>query len=89
MSVFSLFNHICHSKVDRTPTVLTRIYGKAALADHNYSNTLTSVGFAGTVVGVRFISITLMTYSHDISVQMLVFGVLSDKIGRKFGMVST
>ncbi|KII89851.1 hypothetical protein PLICRDRAFT_568275 [Plicaturopsis crispa FD-325 SS-3] len=50
-------------------TILTRIYGKAALAKNNYSNVLTSVGFAGTVVG------------------MLVFGYLSDKLGRKFGMM--
>ena len=50
-------------------TVLTRIYGKEAINGHNYSKTLTSVAFAGTVVG------------------MLVFGYLSDKLGRKFGMV--
>ncbi|KII95112.1 hypothetical protein PLICRDRAFT_48080 [Plicaturopsis crispa FD-325 SS-3] len=50
-------------------TILTRVYGKAALAKSNYSIVLTSVGFAGTIVG------------------MLVFGVLSDKIGRKFGMM--
>ena len=50
--------------------VLTRIYGKAAVSAHNYSKTLSSVTFAGTVVG------------------MLVFGYLSDKMGRKFGMVS-
>ncbi len=40
-----------------------------AVKHNNYSKTLTSVAFAGTVVG------------------MLVFGWISDKIGRKFGMV--
>ncbi|KAF9466551.1 putative metabolite transporter [Collybia nuda] len=51
-------------------TLLTRVYGKEALANHNYSTTLSSLGFAGTVVG------------------MLSFGYLSDKLGRKFGMMS-
>jgi MFS family permease len=51
-------------------TLLTRVYGSAELGKHNYSRTLTSLGFAGTVVG------------------MLVFGYLSDKIGRKFGMMT-
>ncbi|KAG5219795.1 glycerophosphodiester transporter [Salix suchowensis] len=50
-------------------TILTRIYGKEQLGSHNYSTTISSLGFAGTVVG------------------MLIFGYLSDKIGRKFGMV--
>ncbi|KAF9488887.1 putative metabolite transporter [Pleurotus eryngii] len=51
-------------------TILTRIYGKEQLGSHNYSTTISSLGFAGTVVG------------------MLIFGYLSDKIGRKFGMMS-
>ncbi|KAI0346090.1 putative metabolite transporter [Trametopsis cervina] len=50
-------------------TLLTRIYGSAVLKAHNYSTTLTSVTFAGTIVG------------------MLTFGYLSDKLGRKFGMM--
>jgi MFS family permease len=50
-------------------TLLTRVYGSDELGKHNYSRTLSSLGFAGTVVG------------------MLVFGYLSDKIGRKFGMM--
>ncbi|THH12609.1 hypothetical protein EW146_g7533 [Bondarzewia mesenterica] len=50
-------------------TLLTRIYGKEAVSAHNYSKTLSSVAFAGTVVG------------------MLVFGYVSDKVGRKFGMM--
>ena len=49
--------------------MLTRIYGKEAIDKHNYSTTLTSVAFAGTIVG------------------MLSFGYMSDKLGRKFGMV--
>lgn len=51
-------------------TLLTRIYGAEALSKHAYSRTLSSLAFAGTIVG------------------MLVFGYLSDKIGRKFGMMS-
>jgi MFS family permease len=50
-------------------TLLTRIYGKKAFPE-NYSTTLTSIGFAGTVLG------------------MLSFGYLSDKYGRKFGMMT-
>ena len=50
--------------------MLKRVYGAAALEHNNYSNTISSVAFAGTVVG------------------MLTFGYLSDKMGRKFGMVS-
>ncbi|KIM39748.1 hypothetical protein M413DRAFT_28942 [Hebeloma cylindrosporum] len=51
-------------------TLLTRVYGPAELKKHDYSRTLSSLGFAGTVVG------------------MLIFGYLSDKIGRKFGMMT-
>ncbi|OBZ72461.1 hypothetical protein A0H81_07873 [Grifola frondosa] len=51
-------------------TLLTRIYGADAVDQHNYSTTLSSLAFAGTIVG------------------MLVFGYLSDKMGRKFGMMA-
>lgn len=51
-------------------TLLSRIYGADELAHHNYSRILSSVAFAGTIVG------------------MLTFGYLSDKIGRKFGMMT-
>ena len=51
--------------------VLKRTYGDNAVKAHNYSTILSSLTFAGTVVG------------------MLIFGYLSDKIGRKFGMVSS
>ncbi|CDO75797.1 hypothetical protein BN946_scf184934.g12 [Trametes cinnabarina] len=50
-------------------SVLKRIYG-ADKVNTNYSNTINSLAFAGTVVG------------------MLVFGYLSDKLGRKFGMMA-
>jgi MFS family permease len=49
--------------------VLKRIYGAEAVGKHDYSTTLSSLAFAGTVVG------------------MLVFGYVSDRIGRKTGMV--
>ncbi|TRM64448.1 major facilitator superfamily domain-containing protein [Schizophyllum amplum] len=51
-------------------TYLTRIYGPDVLDRHDFSTILSSVAFAGTVVG------------------MLVFGYLSDKMGRKFGMMT-
>ena len=49
--------------------MLNRIYGSDRVGAHNYGTTLSSLTFAGTVVG------------------MLIFGYLSDKVGRKFGMV--
>jgi MFS family permease len=52
-------------------SVVLKILYPDAVKHHNYSKTLTSVAFAGTVVG------------------MLIFGYISDKIGRKFGMVRT
>ena len=51
-----------------TIQVLKILYPEA-VKHNNYSKTLTSVTFAGTIVG------------------MLIFGWISDKIGRKFGMV--
>jgi MFS family permease len=51
-------------------TLLTRIYGSAVVGAHNYSRIVSSLLFAGTVLG------------------MLSFGYISDKIGRKFGMMS-
>ncbi|KAF9510279.1 hypothetical protein BS47DRAFT_1373343 [Hydnum rufescens UP504] len=50
--------------------VLKRIYPEQFARHGTYSRTLSSLTFAGTVVG------------------MLVFGYLSDKIGRKFGMMA-
>jgi len=51
-------------------TLLRRIHGAAALNHNSYSNTLSSVAFAGTIVG------------------MLSFGWISDRFGRKVGMMS-
>jgi MFS family permease len=48
--------------------MLKRIYG-ADFFPSNYAQVLTSIAFAGTIVG------------------MLTFGWLSDKFGRKAGMV--
>lgn len=54
----------------RISSVLKILYPDA-VKHNDYSKTLTSVAFAGTIVG------------------MLIFGYISDKIGRKFGMVRT
>ncbi|KAF8322554.1 metabolite transporter [Clavulina sp. PMI_390] len=51
-------------------TMLKKIYPEGFAQHTNYSKVLTSLTFAGTVVG------------------MLVFGYLSDKMGRKFGMMT-
>ncbi|KAG6813907.1 hypothetical protein H0H92_005756 [Tricholoma furcatifolium] len=51
-------------------TLLKRTYGADVVDAHNYSTVLSSLAFAGTVVG------------------MLIFGYLSDKVGRKFGMMT-
>jgi len=51
-------------------TLLGEKYGTANVAAHNFSTILTSVTFAGIVVG------------------QLSFGYISDKVGRKFGMMS-
>jgi MFS family permease len=50
-------------------TILSRIYPEA-YPGSNYSKNITSIVFAGTVLG------------------QLSFGYLSDKLGRKFGMIS-
>lgn len=50
-------------------TLLRRIYGADRVNVHDYATVLSSLAFAGTIVG------------------MLTFGYLSDKLGRKFGMV--
>jgi MFS family permease len=50
--------------------VLKRVYGAETVSKHDYSTTLSSLAFAGTIVG------------------MLTFGYISDKVGRKAGMVS-
>ncbi|KAJ3571382.1 hypothetical protein NP233_g3790 [Leucocoprinus birnbaumii] len=56
--------------INNVNTLLTRIYSSEKIERNNYGNTLRSLTFAGTVVG------------------MLLFGWLSDKMGRKFGMMS-
>ena len=50
-------------------TILGKIYPET-YPDSNYSKNITSIVFAGTVLG------------------QLAFGYMSDKLGRKFGMVS-
>ncbi|KAG6333558.1 hypothetical protein ID866_5533 [Astraeus odoratus] len=56
--------------IGQVNTILKRIYPSDVFGGTRYSNTLTSVAFAGTVLG------------------MLTFGWISDKLGRKFGMMS-
>ncbi|KZT30020.1 MFS Git1p-related glycerophosphoinositol and glycerophosphocholine permease [Neolentinus lepideus HHB14362 ss-1] len=51
-------------------TLITRIYGEKAVSQHSYNTTVSSMAFAGTVVGI------------------ILFGYLSDKVGRKFGMMT-
>jgi MFS family permease len=51
-----------------TNQVLKILYPEA-VKHNNYGKTLTTVVFAGTIIGI------------------LIFGWISDKIGRKFGMV--
>jgi len=51
-------------------TLLNEKFGKANVAAHDFSNILSSLAFAGTVVG------------------QLSFGYISDKVGRKFGMMT-
>ncbi|KAI0261254.1 metabolite transporter [Gloeopeniophorella convolvens] len=55
--------------IGQVNTILKKLYPDA-IKHNNYSKTLTSVTFAGTIVG------------------MLIFGYLSDKLGRKFGMMT-
>jgi len=51
-------------------TLLKQKYGKDNITAHNFSTILSSLTFAGTVVG------------------QLSFGYVSDKVGRKFGMMT-
>lgn len=71
--------------------VLTRIYGKAALEDHAYSRTLSSLAFAGTIVGMLLFGnvhfLCLLRGGRADKQLPKLKGYLSDKIGRKFGMV--
>ncbi|KAI0783689.1 major facilitator superfamily domain-containing protein [Abortiporus biennis] len=55
--------------IGQVNTLLKRIYGADRILTHNYSATLSSLAFAGMIVG------------------MLGFGYLSDKMGRKSGMM--
>jgi hypothetical protein len=78
--------------INTTPlwSVLKRVYGTAALSAHNYSTTLSSVGFAGTIVGMLVFgahrSLGREHIDRHLTIKQTV-GYLSDKIGRKFGMV--
>ncbi|KAF8887077.1 MFS Git1p-related glycerophosphoinositol and glycerophosphocholine permease [Infundibulicybe gibba] len=60
-------NHV----IGGVDTLLIRIYGEEALTEKNINRMLTSLSYAGTIIG------------------MLTFGFLSDKVGRKFGMLAS
>ena len=53
----------------RMSAVLTRIYGKAALEDHAYSRTLSSLAFAGTIVGMLLFG-TFISLAHNRMVRL-------------------
>lgn len=64
--------------------VLTRIYGDR-LEEHNYGTVVRSVTFAGTVVGM--VTFGGCCAASRIDHHLYDQGWLSDKVGRKFGMV--
>ena len=68
---YSFENSVVVESLTYHISLVLKILYPDAVKHHNYSKTLTSVAFAGTIVG------------------MLVFGYISDKVGRKFGMVRT
>ena len=69
LAVYLLRKGYLNSVVGIVNTLLGKIY-PTTYVNSTYSKNITSIVFAGTVVG------------------MLVFGYFSDKLGRKFGMVS-
>ncbi|KAF9448518.1 putative metabolite transporter [Macrolepiota fuliginosa MF-IS2] len=74
--------------INNVNTLLTRIYGSDRIEANNYGTTVRSLAFAGTVVGMLLFG----TYNLDLPVYICITkgetGWLSDKIGRKFGMMA-
>jgi len=74
----------------RLRVVLSRIYGAQQLKTNNYSRTLSSLAFVGTIVGMLSFgqSNCFWCCLTKLTCTSLWKGYLSDKFGRKFGMVS-
>lgn len=67
--------------------MLTRIYGADRIEDHNYGTIVRSLTFAGTIVGMIIFGVACPISSDRTILTHSVIGWLSDKVGRKFGMV--
>lgn len=68
-------------------SVLTRIYGANRIEAHNYGTIVRSLTFAGTIFGMVTFGTDNILHLSEKNLYRVWLGWLSDKIGRKFGMV--